>query len=40
MRNVWKNIKLFGLRLKHLNPLQVYDDRYIKIKVRTYGDKV
>ena len=40
MRNVWKNVKLFGPRLKNLNPLQVYDDRYIKIKIRTYGDKV
>ena len=40
-----KCIKQIGLRLKtykniELNSLPVYDDRYIKIKVRTYGDKV
>ena len=23
-----------------MNALQVYDDKYIKIKMRTYGDKV
>ena len=30
--------KLFGLRLQ--TALLVYDDRYIKIKIFTYGDKV
>ena len=32
--------KLFGLRLKNieLNGLPVYDDRYIKTEIRTYGD--
>ena len=40
-----KNIKLFELRLKvlkniELNALPVFDDRYIKTKIRTYGDKV
>ena len=42
MRNYWKNIKLFRLRLKIFkkNALPVYDDRYIKTKIRTYGDKV
>ena len=45
MRNYQKNIKLFGLRSKtskniKLNALPVYDDRYIKTKTRTYGDKV
>ena len=23
-----------------MNPLPVYDDRYIKTKIRTYGEKV
>ena len=40
-----KVINLFGLRLKilkntELNALTVYDDRHIKTKKRTYGDKV
>ena len=44
MRSYCKNIKLFGLRLKtlkkvKLNPLSVYDDRYIKTKIRRYGDR-
>ena len=44
MRSYWKNIKLFGLKLRilnniKLNALPVYDDRYIKTKLRTYGDK-
>ena len=30
------NIKPFGL----LSALPVYDDRYIKTRIRTYGDKV
>ena len=35
-------MKLFGLRLKDikLNALPVYDDRYMKTKRRTFGDKV
>ena len=38
-------MKLFGLRLKivlknRLNALPVYDDIYIKITKRTYGDKI
>ena len=42
MRNYYKSIKLFGRRLKkiELNALLVYDDRYIKTKIRTYSDKV
>ena len=40
-----KHIKLFKLRLKifkknELNALPVYDDRYIKTKIITFGDKV
>ena len=42
---LFEKYKLFRLRLKilkniELNTLPVYDDRYIKTKVRTYGDKV
>ena len=43
MRNYWKNRKLFGPRLKtfiQLNALPAHDDRYIKTKIRTYGNKV
>ena len=42
MRNYYKSIKLFARRLKkiELNALLVYDDRYIKTKIRTYSDKV
>ena len=41
MRNYCTNIKLFGLKLKiELNALPIYDDRYIKTKIRTCGDKV
>ena len=45
MKSYKKNIKLFGLILKiykniDLNALPVYDDGYIKTKIRTYGDKV
>ena len=35
-----KNIKPFGLKLKKLDALSVVDDRYIKTKIRTYGDNV
>ena len=43
MKIYWKNIKLFGLRFKkdlkniELDVLPVYDDRYIKAKIRTYS---
>ena len=42
MKNYSKNIKPFGQKLKTwkiLNFLPVFDDRYIKTKIRTYGDK-
>ena len=50
MENYYKNIDLFELRLKtyilktnlkhiELNALPVYDDKYIKTKLRTYGDR-
>ena len=44
MRSYWKSKKLFEERLKiqkniELNVLPVYDDRYIKTKIRTYGNK-
>ena len=32
--------KFEGLKNIELNTLAVYDDRYIKIKIKTYGDKV
>ena len=40
-----RNIKLFGPRLKtskniELNALPVYDERYIKNKIRAYGNNV
>ena len=35
---IW--IKIEYLKNIELNPLPAYDDRYIKTKVRTYGDKV
>ena len=36
--SIWTRIE----DLKHikLNALPIYDDRYIKTKIRTYGDKV
>ena len=34
----WTKIK--DLQKNELNALTVYDDRYIKTKIRTYGDKV
>ena len=45
MRGYQKNIKAIwtkieGLKNIELNALQVYDDRYIKTKIRTYRDKV
>ena len=35
---IWTKIE--DLKNIELNALPVYDDRYIKIRVRTYGDKV
>ena len=35
---IWTKIE--DLKNIELNALPVYDDRYIKIKIRTYGDKV
>ena len=32
--------KIEDLKNVELNALPVYDDRYIKTKIRTYGDKV
>ena len=47
MRSYYENIKLFGLDLRFKKywfrcfiNLWWYDDRYIKTKIRTYGDKV
>ena len=34
------NNKIEGLKNIELNGLPVYDDRYIKTKIRTYGNKV
>ena len=37
-RAIWTKIE--DLKYIKLNDLPVYDDRYIKAKIRTYGDKV
>ena len=37
-KSSWTSIK--NLKDIELNALPVYDARYIKIKIRTYGDKV
>ena len=37
-RPIWTKIE--DLKNTNLNALPVYDDRYIKSKIRTYGDKV
>ena len=37
-KTIWTKIK--DLKNIHLNALPVYNDRYIKTKIRTYGDKV
>ena len=37
-KTIW--IKIKDLKNIELNALPVYDDRYIKTKIRTYGDKV
>ena len=40
MRSYKKNIRPFEQILKTYHALSVYDDRYIKTKIRTHGDKV
>ena len=45
MKSYYKSIKSFGLKLKTFwdikwNVLPVYDDRYMKTKIRTYEDIV
>ena len=37
-KTIWSKIE--NLKIVILNALQVYNDRYIKTKIRTYGDKV
>ena len=37
-RAIWTTIE--DLKDIKLNALPVYDDKYIKVKIRTYGDKV
>ena len=37
-KTIWTKIE--DLKNIELNALPVYDDRYIKTKIRTYGDKV
>ena len=42
---LWEKYKTIWTKIKRhknieLNALPVYDNRYIKTKVRTYGDKV
>ena len=37
-KTIWAKIE--DLKNIELNTLPVYDDRYIKAKIRTYGDKV
>ena len=37
-KTIWTKIE--DLRIIELNALPVYDDRCIKTKIRTYGDKV
>ena len=37
-KTIWTKIE--DLKTIKLNGLPVYDDRYIKTKIRTYGDKV
>ena len=36
-KTFWTNIELKNIEK---SPLSVYDDRYMKTKIRTYGDKV
>ena len=35
---IWTKIQ--DLKIIELNALSIYDDKYIKTKIRTYGDKV
>ena len=35
---IWTNIE--DLKKIKLNPLRVYDDKYIETKIRTYGYKI
>ena len=37
-KSIWTRIE--DLKNIKLNALPIYDDRYIKTKIRTYGDKV
>ena len=37
-KDIWTNIE--DLKNIKLNTLPVYDDRYMKTKIRTYDDKV
>ena len=37
-KTIW--FKIEGLQNIELDALPVYDSRYIKIKIKTYGDKV
>ena len=37
-KTIWSKIK--DLKSTELNTSPVYDDRYIKTKIRTYGNKV
>ena len=37
-KTIWTNIE--DLKNIELNALPVYDNRYVKTKIRTYGDKV
>ena len=37
-KTIWSKIE--NLKMVILNALQVYNDRYIKTKIKTYGDKV
>ena len=39
-KNIVIEIKIEDLKDTELNALPVYDDRYIKTKIRTYSDKV
>ena len=45
MKSYYKKYKAIWTKMEdfkniELNPLPVYDDRYIKTKIRTYGDKI
>ena len=40
MISYWRSIKPFGLTYIELNAFPAYDDTYVKIKIRRYGDYV